>query len=74
MTYTAQTQTENPLLTDDTYVQLLTTQTVKDVNGNDVQIPQLVGSFSVNQLNTQIADLQAKLNAVQAVITPVTPS
>lgn len=50
---------------------LYTVETLKDVNGNEVQVPKLIGNCSIEQLESQknsylamIADIDEKLKAI----------
>jgi len=58
--------------------ELFNSETVKDVNGKDVTIPKSIGWYSVTRLENeklrlqeQIAEIENKLSAINALIIPV---
>ena len=65
----------NQEVVDNGYYELFTTETVKDIDGNEVVIPRSIGQYSLAQLEqekanaiynheTYIAGLDEKINAI----------
>ena len=44
------------------FYELFTSQILKDINGNDVEIPISIGSFTLEQLNGMKANLQSQMD------------
>ena len=44
--------------------ELFVVQTVKDIDGNDVQIPQSIGSFSIPELESQKTSYQSEIDKI----------
>ena len=54
----------NQEVVDNGYYELFTTETVKDIDGNDVTIPRSIGQYSLVQLEQE---KQNYLNAIDSV-------
>lgn len=61
----------NQEVVDNGYYELFTTETVKDINGNEVVIPRSIGQYSLAQLEqekaqylSQITNIEEKINAI----------
>jgi len=44
--------------------ELYTVQTVKDINGIDVQVPQSIGTYSIAELESQKASLLKEIDLI----------
>ena len=56
-----------PLTPPPTYYELFKAVTVQDINGNDVQVPQSMGTFNLDDLNRQLAEIQSRIDAITAI-------
>jgi hypothetical protein len=63
----------NTVIDNDEMVDIYTPMTMQDEDGNDCQIPTLVETTSINKLQAQIDDIQAKIDSITGTETLLTP-
>jgi hypothetical protein len=65
MSYIAKPQTNND------YYELFEIKTIKDINDNDVQISQSIGTYSLADLETQKENLQKEIASIDEKINTI---
>jgi hypothetical protein len=75
MVYIARKEEVSPSPMNTGRYELMTTETIKDVNNRNVTIPRSLGFYSLEQLNNEkatllerVTDLEAKIQAINDII------
>lgn len=61
----------NQEVIDNGYYELFTTETIKDINGNDVTIPRSIGTYSITQLEQEKQNYLSAVSGVEEKISAI---
>lgn len=61
----------NQEVANNDYYELFTTETIKDIDGNEVVVPRSVGQFSISQLENEKLNLQNAITEIDNKISAI---